>query len=528
MMKVFFTILMLCVMALSCGAVDAQNQAAAAEVDYRVDISEPEGNALEITMELYSSAQTLALDIPDSYGEELAVELASHIDVVKAVDAAGEPVTVSQEGETWLIEGAGEITVSYRVELSGYTTGTDYLQALVEEGAPWPFFPILEQDLAYLPGYAIFLHPVTEEGLLPSLELVLPEGWRLALPWSGQPKSMEELLLNPIYAGDLVLQEQGSLLVALPSSCAAASGTGLEEYAEKTASLLSETEGLLGESITGEGEKLLVALLFLGEQGTAEGPRYLPASFTRTIVLSAPSRTNLLSDGNIEATSRGLSQLLFPSSIALDREALWLKQGTAWYFQDLVPYRAGIWGAATFWERFSKTYDGYRDARDRCGESLAASGTLANQDPDASALLCDGGAVACATLDSEMQSLQTFGEDFASFLRDLAQLDNGGSPLSNSDLQSLLQRITARDFSSFFRDYIEGLEEIPVSAFSSLNIAEPDEVEPEAEEPQGSTSTTGWILLGVALCAVFIIPFILEPYTMRPRKPGWLEKIKEE
>jgi hypothetical protein len=118
--------------------------------------------------------------------------------------------------------------------------------------------------------------------------------------------------------------------------------------------------------------------------------------------------------------------------------------------------------------------------------------------------------------------------DLASFLRDLAGIKPGETPLTNADIRSILQNMTGRDWSSYFRDYIEGTQEIPASSFSSFNVAQPEETTSPIETPRGSTSTSGWILIAVAVIIVLLIPFVLEPYTMRPRKPGFLEKELEE
>jgi hypothetical protein len=111
-------------------------------------------------------------------------------------------------------------------------------------------------------------------------------------------------------------------------------------------------------------------------------------------------------------------------------------------------------------------------------------------------------------------------------LGELANRNGSGTRLENGAIRSALETITGRSWASFFDDYVQGDREIPASSFSSLNVARPEETSPPGESPH--TSTAGWIALGAAVLVIFLIPFILEPYTMRPRKPGFLEKELEK
>ena len=498
------------------------------QIEYRVDLGQREAGLVGVTMELESTSDSLVLEVLDSYGDGLAVDLASHISQEEARDSSRNALAVRRDDNTWYIEGTGAITFSYQVDTSGYKAGTEYLDSLAASGTPWPYFPLLDEEMAYLPGYAVFVYPRGGEGSVPEVQMGLPQGWVEALPWTENPGSVEDLLRNPIYAGDLTLQEQDSLLVAVPSSSAVGSGVGLEEYAEKARLLLGETESLLGGLGLQEDQRLLIAALLIGE-GEEMTEMYYPSTpFSFTVALSAPSQFNLLSDSSIEATSRGMASIPLYKEIPVVKEALWLTQGSSWYLQSIIPFRAGIWGARATWDRFYRLYDVYREARGRYSGSIAQSGSDASQSADASAILCCGGASASAVIDSELQEQQIANRDLASFLSDLASL-GPDAPLNNDDIQEYLEGLTGTDWDPFFRDYIKGVEEIPASSFSSLIIVTPEEsTQGTAETPEGETSTSGWILLGLAVAVVFLIPFILEPYTLSPRKPEFREKMMKD
>ncbi len=492
-------------------------------VNYEVDLTRADEGMLRVTMEVDAGPQPLVLEMPDTYGNGLAAGLSSHVEEERASDASGSPLPVSREGSTWTIEHSGGVTFSYTLRLQDYETGTPYLDSLAGSGPPWPYFPMLDPDLAYLPGYAVFVRPLGTE-YTPSLELKLPPQWEQALPWSERPTAMDELLNNAICAGDLSLYEQGSLLVAVPQGEAAATQGSLVEFGDKARTLMEKAENLLGGLDLEEGHRLVLTLLFRGESAPAGTLHYPSSPFSSSIVIPAASGNDPLSDATIEAMARGMSSLLLSRELVVESEARWLLEGSAWYLQDLLPYESGLWGANLFWDRFNLSYDTYRVARAESTVSLAQAGTLGYESRGAAEILTCGGATACASLDSELRSQQPYTLDLATFLGNLTEIASAGEPLSNADALAALTNLTGRDWTAFFRDYIEGTEEIPASAFSSLNIVEPGSSGITPETPEVEASSSDWILLAVAMLVVFLIPFILEPYTMRPRKPGFLER----
>jgi hypothetical protein len=501
------------------GALAAEQQ----EVLYRVDLTRPDAGEITVVLEVDASAQPLVLEMPDSFGNGLVEDLSSHIVEERAVDASGNDLPVRKDGDAWYIEHQGKVTFSYRVLVGEYTAGTAYLDSLAGSEAPWPYFPLLDEGLAYLPGYAIFVRPRTIEAL-PALQLDLPPGWQQALPWSEQPANMEELLYNPVYAGELSVYEQGALLLALPADTPAAAGGGLEEYAGKAQALLEKSESLLGGLDLQEGQRLLLALLFRNEGGLLGSAYYPSSSFSNSVVIPAESGNDPLSDSTIEATARGMVSLLLSRELETASETMWLREGSAWYLQDLIPYETGLWGASLFWDRFNGHYDAYRQARAVFAGSLAESGVLGYASEEGAIVLTCGGAAACASFDSELRSMQPYSMDLPSFLRNLSDISSADDPVTNEEVLNALTDQTGRDWSAFFRDYIEGSGEIPASSFSSLNIAELGGSNVPLNEPETTTTSSDWVIILVAVLIVFIIPFILEPYTMRPRKPGFLER----
>ncbi|MBC7230354.1 MAG: hypothetical protein H5T74_08195 [Actinobacteria bacterium] len=499
------------------------------EIAYLVDLTRSGSGEVGITLSLDATESPLVLELPDEYGDGLASGLSSHVVGERALDASGAELAVRREGELWYIDHSGPLTFSYSLRLDGYSAGTPYLEALAVESGSWPYFPYIDGDSAYLPGFAVFVRPRGAEGLRPRLEIDLPAGWRAALPWEDEPESMRDLLQNPVYAGDITLAERGSLLVAAAAGAPAAEVAGLEEYADKAVSLLERAQGMLWGLDLPAGQRLLVILALRGEEKPAtddpSGTALYPSvPFSSALALPLPRDANPLSDAVLEATARGMSSLLLSRGLYLQEEAAWLREGGAWYLQDLLPYETGIWGASLFWDRFNRHYDTYRAARQKGGPSLEGAAALARDSAPAAAVLCCGGAAACAAFDAALRSLQPIAGDLPTFLRSLREMSSPGSALTSERVRAALESATGRDWSSFFREHVSGDSPIHPSSFSSLNVTGPASQPGGQEAPQGNTSLSGWVLLGVAVALVLLIPFVLEPYTMRPRKPGFLER----
>lgn len=494
---------------------------------YRLDLNRAREGLVSVIFELDSVSSPLILRMEDSFGGNLAVDLVSHVHDLRAFTASGEELPVKEEGDAWSVEGTGKITVTYKVLVTDYRAGTPYLQSLSEASHPWPYFPLLENDLAYLPGYAVFIRPESPSPIPVNLEVDLPAGWQVAVPWGERPGSLETLLTNPILAGELVLVDHGSFLLALPASSSPSAAT-LEEFSSRIGAVLAQAGSLPGSGESTDEERLTIFLLLRGEGEGLEDTYYPLESYSNTVLVAAPSGLDVLSDTCLEAVTRGLVSLFLGRSLQLEPESRWLLEGAAWYLQDFLPYKAGIWGAPLFWDRFSTRYQNYRQALSASNLSIARAGDPEIRSGEAAALLACGGASACAAIDSELRAQQAFSGDLVSFLRDLRETGGKERRLGNGDIRSLLESKTGRAWSDFFDRYILGSREIPPSFFSAMKIAPAEPGSLLEQTPSEPVSISDWVLLVIAVVAVLLIPFVMEPYTMQPRKPGFLEKKLRE
>lgn len=492
-------------------------------VTYRLDLRGAGSGTVTVSMELVSSSNPLFLRMEEEFGGGLAADLPSHLRNLRAFSKDGEELPVSREGDAWSVAGEGTLAIAYEVDLTGYRAGTPYLESLAADSPAWPYFPFLGEDLAYLPGYAVFLRPEPIAGDEASLLVELPEGWRAVLPGDNGRGSLEAMLQNPLLAGRLVVEERGSFVMALPESSSPPQGTR-EEFSSRLDAVLTRASDLGGSGGGAGARPLNVFLLLQGEGDRLEDAYYPLESYADTVVVSAPENVNLLSEACLEAVTRSVTALYLSRYLRVEPESLWLLEGAAWYLQDLLPYEAGIWGGSLFWDRFSIRYEGYRRAREAFALSISEAGGPEVRAGEAAGLLACGGAAACAAVDAGLRARGNLAGDLVAFLRDSESLCEEGRSLDNETLRRLLEMKSGVSWSAFFADHVQGRLEIPPSLFSSLKVA-PVEPAPAPEGPPSKpASLSDWILLAVAVAVVLIIPFVLEPYTMRPRKPGFLEK----
>lgn len=497
-----------------CGAAPSGRR----NVVYHLDLGEDPLRP-RVRMELRGWDGEVRLTLPASHGRGLVTDLFSHVRDLRAYDGDGREIPVSANGNVVSLSCPGDAALEYSLDLEGYRSGSDYLQGL-STFSPWPYFPIAG-DYVYLPGYAAFLVPEGEE--VPcQVRFSLPEGWASAGPASEEDLVTGDLLRDPVLAGRLTRIENGNLEVIYPSE--ESRHLGLDELAKKAGALLAELEAYLPSA--GEPGKTYVFVL-PWEDGSGEVSPLIAEPFYRTVALFLPPETSPLSDQVLGEFSRQAAGIFIRRCADFSDDALWFREGLAWYLMDILPYRAGLWGSSTTWDRMLRQYRSYEDVSGAV--SLSQAGTAEYPGERESAMLCHGGAIACAAMDAELQAPTPGNTDILRFLELLSSSagERGANPVTSQDILDLLSSHTGKNWKPFFDRYVSGRETIPASAFSSLDVAPRDE---RAVQPirTGSPGLAKWTALILAVLVVFALPFFLEPYTLRPRKEGFLERVLRE
>lgn len=413
----------------------------------------------------------------------------------------------------------GQAILEYSLDLDEYRAGSDYLQFLADS-SPWPYFP-LAGEYAYLPGYALFLAP-DDPGTPCRVEVELPGDWTCAGPLVEEGLVTGDLWRDPLLAGRLSKAGSGNLELVYPAPVSP--HLGLLEAARKADSILKE----LYASLPGVGEPGKIHVFLLPwEAGNGEVGPAATESFSRTLVIPLTPGTSPLADDVLGELSRQAAGIAIRRCATFSEDSLWFEKGMAWYLRDILPYRAGLWGASLSWDRLLGQYQAYRERAE--GISLFRAGATEDLGERESAAICHGGAVACAAIDAELQDSGPGGMDVLRFLDLLSSGAGKGkeSPITSRDIEELLTSQTGKNWKPFFEDHIYGTDVIPASSFSSLRVA--PRVEGLAHPVRtGSPGLGKWTALVLAVLVVFALPFFLEPYTLRPRKEGFLERVLRE
>ena len=161
---------------------------------YRVAVTDPHSHLLEVEAHLDrpGAAPELALPVwtPGSY---LVREYARHLEGVRAEDGRGHPLRVHRlDKQRFRVDAAGadRIVVRYRVYANELTVRTCHVDG----------------THAYLNGAAVFLYAPGREHEPHGLEVVPPEGWRVATALQGGPtvftaRDYDELADSPVEIG---------------------------------------------------------------------------------------------------------------------------------------------------------------------------------------------------------------------------------------------------------------------------------------------------------------------------------------
>lgn len=443
----------------------------------------------------------------------------------EATGTAGNQLEVVREDNHWRINGGGQVVLSYSVNL-GTLEDLSPAQTGVNDPAISPFYPHYDAGYMFLPGYSLFLLPdlaINESEVIryPSgfnLTFELPEGWEVYLPWDGN-QSAWLMLDSAVYAGaasaieadgDIpldVVQEQG----ADPANLAAQ-----QEFANNLAAQLAAADEAWGKpGITGGRLAVFLGALTVDDVGNQDllsiplDPLYACA------FVPAGTRENILAtDFLLRAGDESLR--VFLGSLDASDEALWFREGCI-HYSNLRFARRNQWISEDgVFDRLGAAYASYVDTLAQSGTSLASAGEQALQAP-AAALLNSGGTIAVTAIDVKLAAAGKSLDGFITGL--LADPPSGGTAITNQYLQEQLEAYSGVSFDSFFENYITGAETIPASSFSELKLDRESAAESGTEIPDVPAPGFGnrWILIVVAIGIVFALPFVLEPYTLKPR-----------
>lgn len=458
-----------------------------------------------------------------------------YFEIIRVSDASGNEVAALRDAEYpgWRVDAGGEITVLYDVNLNA-------LGSLGKQGAApgdpafSPFVPHWDEGYFFMPGHYLFLTPYDASGDTEydtcNASFDLPEKWEAWPSWSAGGDARRCAAGGAVFAGEAsAVEVQGEipLTVVQPLGADPANLAAQREFADKLAAQLRTANDAWGRPGI-EGGHLLV---FLGgvAPGTVDNQELLSIPhypLHGCTFVPVGGRENILSLGLLERGSEGGLRVMLGRRYR-DFEARWFREGCI-HYSSLVFAQANSWmDASDAYDRLAADYAAYVDALDRSHASLAEAGDPERTEP-ANNLLHNGGTVAVASIDA---SLAAGGKRLSDLVAEL--FANSVAFVSNQDLKDISRAISGADLNSFFDDHITGTAVIPASAFSQLKLEGNASSGPSGSSPGAGTGIapapafgSGWILMLAAALLVFAVPFLMEPFALRPR--GGAVTVTEE
>lgn len=495
-----FTILAACAAALLLAMLPARSARAEVEPSVGYTVTFTEGSKV-VSVRMYfqatesdQSVRSVASPLPDGY-----------FLVKEATDAAGNQLTVTRDGSAWKIAGTGRVNVGYDVDLSTLGELTPE-QTGVNNPSFSPFMPHAGDGYFFFPGTYLFLQPGSPGPC--GIGYGLPDGWNA---W----ESPGGVFVSR--AAAVEAEGRNILLTAVqPQASDPANLAGQQEFTDRMAALVAAADGAWGKHTAGER-----LLLCLGRMplDTVDNQRLLSIPLDPLygcVFVPVGTRENILStDFLVRAGDQTMRSLLWEMN--MDPSALWFREGCVHYSNLRFAQLNGWVSEDHVYDQLGSDYALYVDALAQSGTSLAGAGEQALQEPLAD-LLYGGGTIAVTSIDIELAEKD---KSLDGFIAHLLQLPS--AELTNQRILDELWAYAGVDSSAFFNDYVTGTATIPASAFSQLKLDGNTEGGGNSGETAGTAIEpapafgNGWILMAGAIILVFAIPFLLEPYTLRPR-----------
>ncbi len=487
-------------------------------IQYRVSVSPGDG---KMEVELDFQAEGTGVTLITSFknlGEVAVLYPPGYFRIIQATGPGGEELDTTPVAEGWEIKGAGHIQLEYEIDIGLLTESVSVKELTLDSGIS-PYLPRLTGDYFYVPGFYLLLYPQNQlEKSLFEISFQLPPGWQLSQPWGEGGAPGLTALLNGFFGGNLsIFSADGEprLVVAQGGNSDLVNLNSQKEFTSIMRRVIDEARGAWGGLFAGDTQLLICLATMEAEESRARQSPYPRQPLLDSAFLAIGEGENILSEDFLGRAGGELLRVLL-GRLNYAPEALWLREGAIGYYRLLLPFRAGLQGASALWDQINEIYLQYLGANQSARLTLAECGKITPGVEEEARLLGQGGTIALASLDSLVSEQ---GKSVDDLFRALSrrQDEEGGAEITNHTVEEILQELTGVDYSWFFKQHIQGKRDIPASCFSRLKIASEPQGGKEETSPEPPKSHFNLVIFILALLLVFALPFLLEPYALRPR-----------
>jgi predicted metalloprotease with PDZ domain len=443
-------------------------------LQYTVAMPEPTTHLFEVTLQVTDWAgATLDLKMPVwTPGSYLVREYARHVQNLRAIDAQGHPIAFAKQAKNhWQLDTTGQstITVRYQIFANELTVRTNQL----------------DHTHGYFNGAATFFFIPDYQHQPISVTIVPPTDWAIATPLPPAPDTKNtfiapnfdilvdspfeigqhtvhpfEVLGKPheyvIQAGNHNLDVDALIIDTQKMIAAEAAMFGGLPYDRYQFILHLPTSGYGGlEHRDG-------CCLIFSRRGFADREKY--EDFLQLVAHEFFHLWNI-------KRIRPKALEVFDYEAENYTPSLWFSEGTTSYYDFLIPYRAGIYGAKTYLKNLSKEITRYLTTPGRLVQPLSESSFDAwiklyrpdANSPNSQMSYYLKGAMVTFLLDLAIRVRHQNAKSFDDVLPLMwAEFGRSETGFTSEDLKRVIESVAEIDLTNFFDRYVHGLDELPL------------------------------------------------------------------
>jgi predicted metalloprotease with PDZ domain len=443
-------------------------------LQYMVAMPEPTSHLFEVTLVVTDWAgATLDLKMPVwTPGSYLVREYARHVQNFRAIDAQGHPIAFAKQAKNhWQLDTTGQstITVRYQIfanELTVRTNQLDHTHGYFNGAATFFFIPDCQHQ------------PI-------SVTIVPPTDWAIATPLPPAP-DRQNTFIAPNF--DILVDSPFEIGPHTVHSFAVLGKP--HEYVIQNAKHNLDVDALIVDT-----QKIIAteAAMFGGlPYDRYQFILHLPTSgygglehrdgccliFSRRGFADREKYEDFLQLVAHEFFHLWNIKRIRPKALEVfDYEAenytpsLWFSEGTTSYYDFLIPYRAGIYGAKTYLKNLSKEITRYLTTPGRLVQPLSESSFDAwiklyrpdANSPNSQMSYYLKGAMVTFLLDLAIRMKHRNAKSFDDVLPLMwAEFGRSETGFTPEDLKRVIESVAEIDLTNFFDRYVHGLDELPL------------------------------------------------------------------
>jgi predicted metalloprotease with PDZ domain len=422
-------------------------------VTYRVTIPDDNWRIAKVNCQM-ATGGALSLWMNNNGAPRVPEGHGAFVRNLRAVDSAGNALVINDFGRgRWMIDGKDNqpVTLSYEVLLrhdeSDLPWGPDEAPYVTEDGVFWT-------------GRALF---VVADMSDVTVRFNLPEGWRVSTPWGHRLnqestfslEDEEELTESFIFAGTHI-EEQARVgdteIVLVLGNALRGSREVIQNCLQE---LLRQYSELFGAAAPG---RALVVVNAQDKKGSFDGGVF--GSSVSMLMGDEPGRNN--TGRWVPFVAHEVFHIWNGQALKHGGQEDWFSEGFTDYYAMVACARLNLISEEEFVRRLGRACEGY----------ISISGNKPIRGAREHGLQYAGGSLVAACLDIQIRKLTDNTRNLDDLMRQMyEEFGRTGRQYCVEDVIRIANDIAGKDLGEFFKEYVEGTEELALEeAFADIGL----------------------------------------------------------